>query len=164
MLGVTPFIVRIRAQGELVPADRQELPGLLVSAAGDELVLSGAVADQAALLGVLARLHHAEVRVHDVERVPESHPGGGARGAQESPPPGAFLARIQLTGRVADYLAGVQGAEAVTESPASTTIEVQLAEEQELQGVLTMLESLALQVIEVHVRPAGKAGESATMA
>lgn len=160
---MTPFMVRIRAQGELALADRQELPGLVASATGDDLELSGAMTDQAALLGVLARLHHAGVRVRDVERIPESHPSGEPGSAGESPPSGAFVARIQLTGRVADYLAGVQGIDAVTESPACTVLEVQLAEEQELQGVLTMLESLALQVVEVHVRPCNEAGASATM-
>lgn len=146
---MTPFMVRIRAQGELAPADRRELAGFAATVENGELLLRGAVPDQAALLGVLTRLHRAGVRIRDMEQAPESQPDDTDPAHERA----AFLARIQLVGHVAEHLAGVPGTDTATEMPATTTIEVQLAQEQALQEVLVVLESLALQVLEVHVRP-----------
>ncbi|HLS45503.1 MAG TPA: hypothetical protein VK045_08710 [Ornithinicoccus sp.] len=161
--GVVPFTVRIRARGELGQADRLELPGFDASAEMDELVLLGTVPDEAALLGVLTRLIRAGVSVRDLERIPTACVTGPGGPSGRARPQGAFLARIQLAGRIAGHLRQMPDAEVMSEVSASTTIEVELDEEHALEELLMTLNSRALHVLELRVRPVHGMGGSATL-
>ena len=134
--------VRIEIRGELPDATRQELDGFTELPRTDGWMLWGVVPDQAALLGVLHRLHLAGVVVEDVEQVDE-WPDDSS---------GTEMARIQVDGRVADYLAA-QLATAHLSEPETTTIEVRVAGQEGLFALLSRLQALAVNLREAHIRP-----------
>jgi hypothetical protein len=67
-----------RVRGHLDAAATAELPGLTVSVHDDETVLTGVVADQAALHGVLARLNASGLHLVEVRQRPPAADTAGA--------------------------------------------------------------------------------------
>jgi hypothetical protein len=64
------FRVELRVLGPVPPDAVQELGDLTVTTSAPSTVLTGVVADQAELLGLLARLHTLGLRVAELHRVP----------------------------------------------------------------------------------------------
>ena len=62
----------VRVSGELPEDALEELGEIDVSTAAATTVLSGSVADQAALLGLLARLRSHGLEITEVRRIPAS--------------------------------------------------------------------------------------------
>lgn len=145
--------VRIGVRGAVPGALREELAGFVENVMPGGWVLVGSVADQAALLGTLERLHLAGLRIHDVEQLmtPSAGPLPGAGTAL--PPARGLRARIQVEGRVAALLARTLAREHVAEQPVTTSVEVHLEDDVDLFRLLARLESLALVVREVHIGP-----------
>ena len=78
---------QIRIRGRLGRTMRAAFPDLYVQAQGEDTVLTGALADQAALYGVLARIEALGLELVEVRR--ESHggvtpPHPGDRNAESS--------------------------------------------------------------------------------
>jgi hypothetical protein len=78
---------QIRVRGRLGRTMRAAFPALDTQAQGEDTVLTGAMADQAALYGVLARIEALGLELVEVRRespggVKPSHPG--ARDAEPS--------------------------------------------------------------------------------
>ena len=138
---MSPLNIRIGLRGELGDAVREELDGFVDCAVPGGQLLLGAVPDHAALLGVLQRLHLAGLVVEDVE-----HLRGVGLVA------GLAVARIQVGGSVADFVAG-EFTDAVCTESIETTIEVGVPDQAALFAVIDRLEALGLQVREVHYRP-----------
>lgn len=133
--------MRIGLRGELTAAVREELDGFVDLPTPGGYLLWGTVPDQGALLGVLRRLHLAGTIIEDVEQLHPKETG-----------PGLVVARIQVGGFVADYLAD-EFASALLTEPVETTIEVRVPNQEAFFAVLGRLEALALEVREIHVRP-----------
>jgi hypothetical protein len=144
--------VRIRAEGALRDTDLQELAGFRAVPDAGGVVLRGAVVDQAALMGVLCRLRRAGLSVRDVDKVPAPSAVAKEQPVRHRNAPGA-VARIAIVGNVADLLEGAFGSVSVMEEPATTTIEIGVRDTAELYAVLDRLETLALELHELHVRP-----------
>lgn len=134
--------IRISIHGMLSESVWQELEGFSDHPMADGQVLIGTVPDQAALVGVLQRLHLAGVVVDDIEQL-EEFPDSGR---------GEDVARIQVDGRVADYLAREQWTAHLVEQ-VTTTIEVRVTGQEELFELLSQLEALAVNLKEAHIRP-----------
>ncbi len=133
--------VRICARGSLTHADRLELPEFEERIDGPLLVLRGRVLDHPALLGVLDRLRRAGLSISDIDVAPAGCPAGGPA-----------VARFEFQGQLGELLRHVVRDGRVNES-ATTTLEVELTEDQEsLFRILTLLEDMALEFTEVHVR------------
>lgn len=147
MAGLDPhsrFEVRLCAHGALPDDARRELADFAEVPNEESVVLRGAVADQAALLGVLDLLRRAGLHLRDVEAV-TSIPDTGS-----SP----VVARLVLKGEVADLLHLVVTEPHTITASATTTLEIALPDDAEaLFRLLDQLERLALDVHEVHVRP-----------
>lgn len=140
-----PIEVRICALGTLAEVVRRELAGFEERGDGSLVVLCGVVADQPALIGVLVRLRRAGLHIRDVERVPVCSPP--VVSSEQ-----AVVARFEIQGRVADLLhLALDGA--LDEAPATTTLEVALEDDDALFDILAVLEHLAVDIREVHVRP-----------
>lgn len=145
-----PLHVRVCVHGRLSAAVREELPGFGVATDDGGEVLVGSVVDQAALHGLLERLHQAGLWLRDVEQV--ALPGRAADGALTPAPASPEAVAIQVSGRVGDCLAGLCEA-VVVEDPPSTTIVARLVEHEDLFRLLSRLEALGLAIRTVHVRP-----------
>lgn len=144
--------VRIRAEGALRDSDLQELVGFRAVREASGVVLCGAVVDQAALMGVLGRLRRAGLSVRDVDQVPAPSAAAEERPVPRRNVPGT-VARIAIVGNVAELLEGAFESVTVVEEPATTTIEIGVRDTTELYAVLDRLETLALELHELHVRP-----------
>lgn len=143
---MTEFEVLISAQGTLSDAARLELTGFEELDDGSLVVLRGTVPDQPALLGLLERFRREGLRIRDVERLSHAaHSPAGARGG--------VAARLEIRGLVADLLRLALHEADLVEEGGTTTLELALADEDELFEVLAGLESLALDVRGLHVRP-----------
>jgi hypothetical protein len=66
----------IRVGGSVPASVLEELHGMQFSPAGEEFALRGCLADQSALLGVIARLHHGGIEVRGIRSL---GPGTDAR-------------------------------------------------------------------------------------
>lgn len=64
----------VHVRGELAPHDLEDLEYLTATVVPAETVLSGVVPDQAALLGLLARLQALGLEVVEVRRLPGEGP------------------------------------------------------------------------------------------
>lgn len=146
------FEIRISAHGTLSDAVRAEMIGFDQLFDPSMVVLRGAVTDQAALMGLLERLRRAGLQIRDVERMPGSP-------VFSSPARGVAVARLEVSGQVADLLSlamvNASGLDEVAgvEEAATTTIEIGLEEEDALFEVLAGIEELALDLHGLHVRP-----------
>lgn len=146
------MLVTIRALGTLPEDARAELSGFQKSHDRPMVVLRGCVVDQPALLGLLERLRRAGLRICDVEhatRLPASEPTGST----------TAVARLELTGRVGDLLRLTLGETCLFESPATTTAEFALRDEDELRELVARVERLALEIRSLHIRRCGTIGQ-----
>ncbi len=142
---MTAFEVLISAQGTMSDAVRLELSGFEELGDGSLVMLRGAVPDQPALMGILERFRRAGLRIRDVERLPETEP------AQERC--AGVIARVDVRGEVASLLPlALHLSEGAVER-GTTTLNLVLEDEDSLFELLAGLESLALDVCELHVRP-----------
>lgn len=130
---MTGIDVRICAEGSLPEDEVDELADLGMLSHVDHVVLEGAVADQAALMGVLERLRRAGMTIRDV---------GPAGRRAECP----RHARISVAGQVGDLLGSVLDGAFVTEEPATTTAEVRLTSDDEVFDLLRRIEALGLDI------------------
>ena len=76
---MTAKAFEVHVRGELSDEDLEDLEYLKARRVPAETVLTGLVPDQAALLGLLARLQSLGLEVVEVRRVPDLpavHPGG----------------------------------------------------------------------------------------
>jgi hypothetical protein len=76
----TPVNYQVRVRGRFGRTMRAAFPALLARAEGDDTLLTGALADQAALYGVLAQLERLGLELLEVRRespggVTPPHPG-----------------------------------------------------------------------------------------
>ncbi len=148
---MTGIDLSISAAGEPSAAVLGELEGFVVRRQAGRVVLRGHVADQAALMGVLARLRRDGLTIRHVVPVRGRAPSRPARPHRPGPP--RAVAEVGLVGLVADLVGpAIEGAE-VTQDPATTTVRVRLADPDALFALLDRLEDLALEVREIHVRP-----------
>jgi hypothetical protein len=136
---VVPGIeIRICAEGALPQEEAGELAHLGLSSHVDHVVIRGTLVDQAALMGVLARLHRAGLRIQDVTSAGAAFPA-------------AHVAHLVLAGQVAEFVRSALPDAVVTEHPPTTTAEVDIAGEDDLFDLLDRLESLGLELRAVHL-------------
>lgn len=64
----------VHVRGELSPDDLEDIEYLTATVVPTQTVLSGVVPDQAALLGLLARLQSLGLEVVEVRRLPADEP------------------------------------------------------------------------------------------
>jgi hypothetical protein len=125
--------VSICAEGNLPDDEARELTDLGMRSHVDHVVLDGTVVDQAALLGVLERLHRAGMTIREV----------GPSGRR---PDCARHARLAVVGAVGDLLRDVLAEAVVTEEPATTTAEIGLTSDDDVFELLQRIESLGLEI------------------
>lgn len=125
--------VIICAEGNLPEDEARELTDLGLRSHVDHVVLDGTVVDQAALLGVLERLHRAGMTIREV-------------GPSERRPDCARHARLAVVGAVGDLLRDVLAEAVVTEEPATTTAEIGLTSDDDVFDLLQRIESLGLEI------------------
>jgi hypothetical protein len=65
-----PYRYRIRVRGHLGVTMRSAFPALQATAVGDDTVLTGPLADRAALYGVLAEIEALGLELLEVRRLP----------------------------------------------------------------------------------------------
>jgi hypothetical protein len=70
--GPQPYLIRVR--GRLGQTIRSAFPALQARAEGDDTVLTGVLADQAALYGVLAEAEALGLELIEVRRLPPHEP------------------------------------------------------------------------------------------
>lgn len=128
MPGIDVFIW---AEGRLSPDDMRELADLGVDSHGGHVVMDGTVVDQAALMGVLERLYRAGLSIREV-------------GTSDSTGDCTRHARLSVIGHVGDLLGTVLENAAVTEDPATTTVDVTLTSDDDVLELLTRIEGLGL--------------------
>lgn len=104
----------------------------------------------AELWGVLHRLHREGLKICSLERL-DGDPASRSRG---EPPAGqeAMEVRIDVDGVAAELLSTLLSCVEAYENPASTTIVLRLAGEDELFEALHVVESLALNPRGIRVR------------
>jgi hypothetical protein len=68
--GDRPYLYRIRVRGRLGETMRSAFPALQATASGDDTVLTGPLADRAALYGVLAQIEALGLELLEVRRLP----------------------------------------------------------------------------------------------
>ncbi|NCD15941.1 MAG: hypothetical protein EOL91_01255 [Actinobacteria bacterium] len=138
--------VRICARGTLPESARRELAGFDEWCDNSHVVLRGEVADLPAIVGVLELLRRAGLHIRDVELVPLG--GSPASGTSSA------VARIAFLGNVSELLTLVIDGARIAETPATTTVEVALPDDTDaLFELLAHVERLALDIVELHVRP-----------
>lgn len=138
--------VWVSAYGVLHEVVRPEIGELDVHTDGSLVVLHGVLADQAALLGLLERLRRSGLRLRDVELVERT----GQPSARTS---SLAVARIDVRGRVSDLLHAVLVDACRVEECSTTTLEVDLDDEDAIFEVLADIEGLALDLCALHIRP-----------
>ena len=132
--------VCICAEGNLPEEEARELEDLGMSSHVDHVVLDGTVVDQAALLGVLERLRRAGLTIREV----------GPTGRH---PDRVRHARLSVVGHVAELLSGSLEDAVMVEEPATTTVEIGLAGDDEVFELLRRVESLGLDIRSLHIGP-----------
>ncbi|KAB7745247.1 hypothetical protein GA707_04680 [Nostocoides sp. F2B08] len=130
---MTGIDVCIWAEGNLPEGEEQEIADLGMRSHVDHVVLEGAVADQAALMGVLERLHRAGMTIREF---------GPAGHRPEYP----RHARLSVVGQVGDLLGTVLHGALVTEEPATTTAEIDLTSDDDVFDLLRRIETLGLDI------------------
>lgn len=130
--------VCICAEGTLPEEEARELEDLGMRSHVDHVVLDGTVVDQAALLGVLERLRRAGLTIRQV-------------GPSGRDPDCVRHARLSVVGHVANLLSGSLEDAVVREEPATTTVEIGLAGEDEVFELLRRVESLGLDIRSLHI-------------
>ena len=130
---MTGIDVCICAEGNLPEDEVHELTDLGMRSHVDHVILEGAVADQAALMGVLERLRRAGMAIREV---------GPAGRRAECP----RHARLSVVGQVGDLLSSVLDGALVTEEPATTTAEVDLTSDDDVFELLQRIEALGLDI------------------
>lgn len=129
----------MRVVGVLAESQRLELPGFVETGPRPGRLFTGTVPDQAALYGVLARLHRAGLDVYDVEQpAPRGTPG--------------LHVQVQVEGWAAAYLSDVLGPGVVATEPRVTVLEAPISGQRDLFCLIERLESLGVVVRELHVR------------
>lgn len=135
---MTGIDVCIYAEGNLPEEEVRELSDLGLHSHVDHVVLDGTVADQAALMGALERLHRAGMKIRAVAP-PDRRPGCIRH------------ARLAVAGEVGDLLRAVFEEAVVTEEPASTTAVIDLTSDDDVFELLRRVEALGLDIRALHI-------------
>lgn len=133
-----PIEVCICAEGTLAREELAELADLGVASRGEQVLLDGTVADQAALLGALELLRRAGLRIRDVE--------AGSRDDADD-----RVVTLAVSGRAGSLLRAVLEDAVILEDEATTTATLRLGASDDLFDVLSRLGALGLDLRAVHV-------------
>nr|WP_300143176.1 hypothetical protein [Propionicimonas sp.] len=137
----------IRVEGELRQALDAELNGLIVTRLPSGTELRGQLPDATRQWSVLHRLQRAGLVLRSVERVevPEDTSSAG-----ECPRQGP-LALVEVEGYAGSLIAASIHNMQVHQNPPSTTLAIPFTSDQELFEVLWELETLAFDVLDIHI-------------
>jgi hypothetical protein len=137
----------IRVEGELRQTLDAELSGLIVTRLPSGAELRGRLPDATRQWSVLHRLERAGLVLRSVERVdiPE-----GASSAADDPRHGP-LALVEVEGYAGPLIAASIHNMQVHQNPPSTTVTIPFTSDQELFQALWELETLAFDVLDMHI-------------
>lgn len=136
----------IRVEGELRQALDAELGGLIVTRLPSGTELRGRLPDATRQWSVLHRLQRAGLVLRSVERVDVPDGVSTAEHSQQGP-----LALVEVEGYAGELTAAsIQNME-VHQNPPSTTVTIPFTSDQELFEVLWELETLAFDVLDMHI-------------
>jgi hypothetical protein len=79
-----PVCYQIRIRGPLGRTIRAAFPALRAEAQGEDTLLAGALADQAALHGILTQIEALGLELVEVRRLPGETPAAGSQNRRES--------------------------------------------------------------------------------
>jgi len=137
----------IRVEGELRQALDTELGGLIVTRLPSGTELRGRLPDATRQWSILHRLQRAGLVLRSVERVevPEDESSGAAQ-RRHGP-----LALVEVEGYAGDLIAASIQNMQVHQNPPSTTLTIPFTSDQALFEVLWELETLAFDVLDMHI-------------